>query len=161
MKISAVVTTNEDGAIASDGKVPWRAKGDLPHFRQLTSGHSVIMGRKTFEAIGQPLPNRQNIVLTRNKDYQAAGAEIVHSIDQALSLAEASGKEIFMIGGADIYDQFMPLTDKIYLTLVHTGGEGDRFFKFDPRQWRQISRESYKKDDLSKFDRDYLVYERR
>lgn len=118
MTVSIVVAIAENNAIGKNNELLWHLPTDLKHFKQLTSGHTIIMGRKTFDSIGKPLPNRRNIVITRSNSLEIPGAEVVNNIDQALALCTAE-KEVFIVGGAEIYRQAMDKTDKIYLTTVH------------------------------------------
>lgn len=148
LKISVIAAISKNLVIGRDNKIPWHIPEDLKRFKELTSGHVVIMGRKTFESIGKPLPNRTNIVITRDPDYLAEGILVCHSLEEALQKAQktwipdpfdAQGKqvrddkprdtsEIFIIGGGQIYKQAMSLTDKLYLTIVDEEVEGDTFF---------------------------------
>src|SRR3989344_5036089 len=125
--IAALGTTTR--AIGKNNTLLWRIKEDLGRFKSLTTGHPIIMGRKNFESIGRPLPNRTNIVITRNKEYAAEGCFVVHSFDEAVTKAkEVEEKEIFIIGGGEIYTQALPITHKLYLTLVDSNETGDVFF---------------------------------
>lgn len=134
--ISAIVALSKNNVIGKDGKLPWHVPEDLKRFKALTSGHVVVMGRKTFESIGNPLPNRTNIVITRDPDYLAEGIIIAHSLQEALDISkkeelktfDTSKNEIFIIGGGQIYEQAMPVTDKLYLTIIDEEIEGDTFF---------------------------------
>jgi len=127
--------------------MPWHLPADLKHFKQLTSGHPVIMGRRTFESIlatlGKPLPSRENIVITRSHEWSRAGCTIVHSFDAALAAAKNS-PDVFVIGGAEIYALALPRADHLYLTEIDREFEGDTLFpEFDPSQWREVSREQH------------------
>src|ERR1700753_4239037 len=117
MTVSIVVAISENHAIGKDNKLLWYLPRDLKHFKEITSGHTVIMGRKTYESVGKPLPNRRNIIVTR-QDITIAGCEVVNSIEAAIELCKTQ-HEVFIIGGAEIYKQAMHLTDRIYLTIVH------------------------------------------
>ncbi len=129
MKISIVVAVAENGVIGKDNQLPWRLSSDLKHFKKLTTGHAVLMGRKTYESIGRPLPKRTNLIVTRNTEYQAAGCEVFTSIEQALEFAQkANETEVFVIGGAQIYQQIMPQVDTVYLTKVKAEVVGDAYF---------------------------------
>ncbi len=125
----------ENGVIGAEDALPWYLPTDMKHFKELTSGHTVIMGRRTFEALRRPLPNRRNVVLTRDRDYRARGAFVVADFDEALSLAPEDD-EVFVVGGGDIYEQAMPRAGRLYLTIVHSEFEGDTFFpKFTEADW--------------------------
>ena len=113
--------------IGKNNTIPWHISEDLKHFKQTTRGHTVVLGRKTFESIGKPLPGRTNIVLTRDKNFSADGVTVIHTLDR-LSTHTKPDDEIFIIGGADIYKQTLPLTQKIYLTMIEKNFDGDAFF---------------------------------
>lgn len=125
-RISIIAAVGKNLAIGKDGKLLWRISDDLKRFKQLTAGHAIIMGRKTFESIGRALPNRTNIVITRNPDFKADGVLIAGSLEEAIQ--KAGDGEIFIIGGGEIYSQALPIADKLYLTLVESGVDGDTFF---------------------------------
>lgn len=137
MIISLLVAMDEKRGIGKDGKLPWRLSSDLKRFRELTMGHHLIVGRKTFEAIGKPLPGRQTIVVTHNPSYTFEGCLIAGSVEAALALAESRGEnEAFVIGGADIYAQALAVADRVYLTEVHADVDADTFFpEFDRSNW--------------------------
>jgi dihydrofolate reductase len=158
MKLSLVVAVAENGVIGQAGKLPWHLPDDLTHFKRLTVGHTVLMGRKTFESIGRPLPDRQNIVLTRDPSFTAEGVEIVHSLDDALT--HARGEEVFVIGGEALFRDALPNVDRIHLTLVHANVEGDVHFPLDSLTgWRVISDEHHPADARHAFAFSFRVYE--
>lgn len=134
--INIIVAADENNTIGKDNDLIWHLPDDLKFFKQKTSGHPVIMGRKTYESLGRPLPNRTNVIITRDRDYQADGCVIVHSLEEALSAV--NGDEIFIIGGAEIYKQALPITDRVYLTRVHSTFEGDRFFPELGDEWQEV-----------------------
>jgi len=147
MIVSAVVAIGENNAIGKDNQLLWRLPADLKHFKEITSGHTVIMGRKTYDSVGKPLPNRRNIIITRNKDLEIPGVEIVASMDEALALCQEE-EEVYVIGGAQIYASSMHLTDKIYLTRVHQSFEADSFFpEIDPGIWSETEVEPHQPDE--------------
>ena len=160
--ISFIVAVTKNDVIGKDGGIPWYLPADLSHFKQTTMGHPIIMGRKTHESIGRTLPGRYNVVITRQKDYQAAdGCKVVNSIEDALNLPKVKAdSEVFIIGGAEIYNQAMPMADRIYLSRLHTKIGGDKFFKFDESQWRVVSREEYQSDDKNPYDYDFTILDR-
>lgn len=159
--ISLVVAVAENGIIGTGGKLPWRLSDDLKRFKALTMGKPLIMGRKTFESIGRPLPGRRNVVVTRQPDYAAAGCEVVHSAEQALAVA-ADADEIMVIGGAEVYEAFLPLAGRIYRTRVHARVDGDaRFPALDERDWNEVSREERSADASNEFDVTFVTLERR
>jgi len=151
---------SENRVIGINNKLPWHLPADLRHFRKLTTGHPVIMGRRNYESIGKPLPNRTNIVVTRNPDYRAAGCLVTHSLDDAMNSA-GNDPEIFIIGGAEIYRQAFGRANRIYLTLIHARIEGDTYFpEFEGPPWREISRERHKRDENNPYSFSFLTYER-
>lgn len=128
--ISIIAAMSRNHVIGKDSKLPWYIPEDLKRFKTLTSGHVVLMGRKTYDSIGRPLPNRINVVITRNKDFSPTNILVSHSLDDALAIAKQKEEngEIFIIGGGQIYEQAMSVTDKLYLTIVDEEVEGDTFF---------------------------------
>lgn len=148
MSISIIVAASRNGVIGKGGRLPWRLPADLKRFKQLTLGHPVIMGRKTLESIGKPLPGRTNIVITRRKNYSCCGALTAGSLEEALRMCEKEA-EIFVIGGAQIFDQALPLADRIYLTRIDQDFEGDTaLFNIDPKVWKETSREEIPANSL-------------
>ncbi len=166
MIVSLIAAASENNVIGVHGVLPWKLPADLKRFKELTSGHPIIMGRKTYESIGRPLPNRRNIVVTHRKDLQIEGYDVVASMKEALRLASsfqlpASSSEIFVIGGGEIYRQALPLAHRIYLTRVHASIEGDTFFPEVPMdEWREVSREEYSADSDNQYPFTFLLYER-
>lgn len=159
--ITFVVAMSENRVIGVDNGLPWRLPADLRHFKAITMGKPVLMGRKTFDSIGRALPGRRNIVVSRTPGYEASGCESVDSIDEALARV-AQEPEIMVIGGASFYEQLLPRADRIHLTLVHTELEGDAFFPaLNMAQWREVSREEHGVDERNPFSYSFLIYERR
>lgn len=159
--ITLVVATSQNRAIGKDNQLLWHLPEDLKHFKRITSGHAVIMGRKTFESIGKPLPNRRNIIVTRQADYQVAGAETASSLAQAFKLCE-NDKEVFILGGAEIYKQSLPHADRIYLTLVEAEMEADTFFPpINDQEWGQKVLGTFEQDERHPFAFRFLLLERR
>lgn len=158
--ISIIVATAENGVIGKDNQLLWKLSADLKQFRILTTGHSVIMGRKTFESIGRPLPNRTNIVISRQKDLiLPEGVLKVTSLETAIETAKnyAGNEEIFVIGGGNVYEQALKIIDKIYLTEVKASIEGDAFFPtLNLDEWKEIARVSYLKDEKNEYDFDFV-----
>lgn len=138
----------ENDVIGRDGVLPWHLPKDLKRFKALTLDHTILMGRKTFESIGRPLPRRRSIVISRNPDYHAAGAEVASSLASGLALARQDGNEdeCFVIGGAAILHAALPLASRIYLTRVHAEVAGDVLFPFDPNQWHLHAEEHHPAD---------------
>jgi dihydrofolate reductase len=143
VRISLIVAVSANRVIGADGGLPWRLPEDLRRFRQITMGKPIVMGRRTFESIGRPLPGRRNIVLTRSADFHADGFEVVATIDAALECA-GDAEELMVIGGGDVYAQFLPRADRVYRTRVRAEVSGDTFFpELDMRQWRVVDSEAY------------------
>jgi dihydrofolate reductase len=159
MTVTIVVAISENHAIGRDNKLLWYLPNDLKHFKQITTGHTVIMGRKTYESVGKPLPNRRNIIITRQA-ISIAGCEVVNSIDAALALC-ADQQEVFIVGGAEIYKQAIHLTDRIYLTVVHKEFEGDSFFpEINKQEWSEVFREDHDPDEKNLLPYSFITYER-
>lgn len=160
--VSAIAAMAENRVIGFENELPWYLPADLQHFKSITSGHPILMGRKTFESIGRPLPNRTNIVLTRDKKYKADGCIVVTSISEAVTKAEEiNSKEIFIIGGAEVYNQLLPSIERLYLTIVHADCEGDTFFpELDLAEWREVNREAFDEDDDNEFPYTFLQLDR-
>ena len=149
--ISLIVAAAENNVIGRDGGMPWHLRADLARFKSLTMGKPVVMGRRTFESIGKPLPGRRNIVVTSRAGFVAPGCEVVGSIDDALAAAGDAG-EIMVIGGADLYRQVLPRADRIYLTRVHVECDGDvRFPELDPDQWCAAGEATHEADDTNDY----------
>ena len=140
--LSIIVAMAQNRAIGRDNQLLWHISADLRRFKAITTGHAVIMGRRTFQSIGRPLPNRHNIVVSRNPSLVAEGCTVVHSLTAALALCPPAD-EAFVIGGGQIYAQALPLAQRMYITLVHSDMEADTFFpEFDPAQWRTVAQRS-------------------
>ena len=160
MKISLIAAFAEEGVIGKDGKIPWTLKEDLKHFRNKTEGCSVVMGRKTYESIGRPLPNRLNIVMTRNPKRQEGIKEVSNTKD-ALKVASSYSDEIFIIGGEKIYEEFLPLATKMYLTKIDIKVNGDTFFpSWNKNEWKELSKQDNKDVDQG-IEYWFLEYERK
>src|SRR5262245_41471215 len=162
MRVSIIVAVAENGVIGRDGTLPWHLPDDLKRFRQLTMGHAVVMGRKTWESIGRPLPGRQMIVVTRQADYHPHGVHVAASLDDALQTARAAGDdEAFVIGGAEIYRHALPLADRLYLTRIHATVEGDTLLpNWDDGNWRLVRREHHAADPKHEYPFSFELYER-
>jgi dihydrofolate reductase len=144
--ISLIVAASTNNVIGVKGDLPWRLSADLKRFKALTMGKPIVMGRKTYESIGRPLPGRQNIVITRQDRYAPEGCTVVQSVDAALAAA-ADAQEIMIIGGGHIYAAFMPMADRIYLTRVAANVEGDTYLpEIDLDEWREVSRQEQPAD---------------
>lgn len=160
--ISAIVAMSDNRVIGKNNQLLWRLPADMKHFKTITTGHPVLMGRKTYESIGRPLPNRTNIILTRDGAYQAAGCKVVTTLDEALAEASSlTSDEIFIIGGAEIYRQLLPKIQRIYLTIVHHSFDGDASFpELNEWEWREISREKHEADGENGFGYSFVLLER-
>ncbi|MBL4745354.1 MAG: dihydrofolate reductase [Flavobacteriaceae bacterium] len=156
--IAAIAT---DNALGKDNQLIWHLPNDLKRFKKVTSGHHVIMGRKTFESLGRPLPNRVNIIITRNSDYTADGCVVVHSLQEAVNAAKDDSNP-FILGGAQIYKQAIEMADVLDLTFVHHSFEADAFFPtINMEIWKEDTREDFKSDEKNKFDYSFVKFVRR
>ena len=143
MRLSIIAAMSANRVIGNNNNLPWRLPADLKRFKSLTMGHHLIMGRKTFESIGQPLPGRTTVVITHQTGFAPEGVLVAHSIDQALHVV-AGDDEVFVAGGAQIYQQMLPRADRLYLTSIHAEFEGDTNFpEFEESDWQLISEEDY------------------
>ncbi|MFC0184580.1 dihydrofolate reductase [Pseudarcicella hirudinis] len=158
MKLSIVVAVAENGVIGHENQLIWHLPKDLKIFKNLTTGHPIIMGRKTFDSIGKPLPNRTSIIVSRNKELAINGCIVVNSVEEAIEEAKKiEEEEAFIIGGAELYKLSLPNVDKIYLSEVKHSFAGDTFFpEIDKTVWKEISRETYLKDEKNLYDFDFV-----
>jgi len=163
MIISFIVAASENNVIGKDNKLPWCLPTDMRYFKNVTWGMAVIMGRKSYDSLGKALKGRTNIVVTRNKDWKVGDAQSVQTIDQAITLAAATdAKEIFIIGGAEIFRSAWPSADRIYLTLVHGNFDGDAFFpEIKPAEWALISNRNCEADEKNHYALSFQVWERK
>ena len=159
--ISLIAAIGKNNELGKGNTLLWHMPEDMKHFREITSGHPVVMWRKTFESLKGPLPKRRNVVITRDKDYKKEGIEVVHSIIDALQLFKKD-EEVFIIGGAEIYKQAMPTSDKLYMTHIEAEDKGaDAFFpEIIPVVWNEISHEEHQKDEKNPFNYIFSVYEK-
>lgn len=148
MRLSLIWAMTRNRVIGRDNALPWRLPDEMRHFMRTTLGHTVIMGRKQFEAMGKPLPKRTNVVLSHNPSFVANGAIVVHTLDEAIAVARDAGDdEAMVIGGAEIYALALPRADRLYFTLIDTDMVGDaRFPEFDESRWREVSRQTHDAD---------------
>ncbi|MDE2030853.1 MAG: dihydrofolate reductase [Patescibacteria group bacterium] len=171
MIISIIAAVSDNNVIGGGNTLLWNLSEDMKHFREITRGHTVIMGRKTFESIGKPLPNRKNIVITRDINYTHEGIDVVNSLEKALRLATLEqGREfeenqdeleIFIIGGGEIYKQAFDKANKLYITEVHKNFEGDTIFPvIDKNIWRETSREDYNVDENNNIPYSFVEYKK-
>lgn len=159
MLVSLVVAVSTNNAIGQNNRLLWHLPADLKHFKTLTTGHTVFMGRKTYESIGKPLPNRRNIVISKSLK-EIKGCEVSRSLEEAL-LLPGKNEEVMVIGGAAIYNLALPIAYRIYLTRVHQEFEADTFFpETDPKQWQETQREDFSADEKNPFSYSYITLNR-
>ena len=153
----------QNGVIGRTNSLPWHLPDDFAFFKRKTSHHPIIMGRKSLESLGKPLPSRTNIVITRNTDFQAAGVTVVHTLDDAIAEAKAINQhEIFVIGGAEIYAMALPVATTLYLTEIQKAYDGDAYFPaFDRSKWTEVSRVPHPADERHEVGFDFVMYERK
>jgi dihydrofolate reductase len=160
--IALIVAVAENNVIGHNNQLIWHLPNDLKHFKQLTLGHPIIMGRRTFESIGRPLPGRTNIVVTRQTDWQAPGCTTAYSVPEALEVAGKLDEEVFIIGGGEVYKEALPAVDIIYLTEVHHNFEGEvRFPELDLAVWQEETRERHEPDEKHAFPYSFVTLRRR
>ena len=158
--ISIIVAVAKNGVIGDKNSLLWHLREDMIHFRTTTSGHPVVMGRKTYDSIGRPLPKRTNVVITRDTNLTIEGCTMAHSLEEAVALFDKS-EEVFIIGGAQIYRQALPLADRIYLTVIDKEYEGDTSFpEIDYSQWREYSREEFTRGEEFEHPFSFITLER-
>jgi dihydrofolate reductase len=160
--IASIFAMSENRVIGKENRLPWHLPADLKFFKATTLHHPILMGRKTFESIGRPLPQRTSIIITRQQGYRAEGALVVHSLAEAIQAGQELNPDIFIIGGAEILQEALALIDTMYLTLIHQTFEGDVFYPaFDEQQWQQTWREDHQPDEKNKYAYSFLKLERR
>ncbi len=161
MQINVIVATGKNLAIGKDGQMPWHLPADLKYFKKTTLGHPVIMGRKTYESIGRPLPGRLNIVVSRNHEYQAKGCQTVSSLPEAFALAKTENEQAcFMIGGGQLYQEIIPLADRLFITEIQENFEADTFFPAVGAEWKEVERTVHQADEKNPYDYHFVVYEK-
>jgi len=159
-RLSLIVAMAKNRIIGAAGKIPWHLPNELQLFKQITMGHHIIMGRKTYESIGRLLPGRTTVIVTRQKDYSIPGAKTAHALDEAVALC-AGDEEVFVIGGGELYRAAMPIADRIYLTVVDAEPAGDTHMpEFDPAQWRISSTRQFYKDERHAHDYRFEIHDR-
>ena len=157
--LNLIVAVAHHNVIGMAGKMPWHLPAELAYFKRITMGHPIVMGRKTFDSIGRPLPGRRNIVVTANQAWRHDGVEVAGNIETALSMVE--GSSAFVIGGATLYAAALPMADRVYLTAIDATLEGDTFFpELTPEKWREVSRERRERDDKNAYAVEFVVFER-
>jgi dihydrofolate reductase len=157
--LSLIVAMDRNRLIGRNNELPWHLPADLKHFKTLTMGHHMIMGRKTFESIGRPLPGRVSIVITRNREYVRPDIVIVHTLDEALAALPPRG-ESFIIGGSDVFRASLPLADRLYVTVIEHEFDGDTFFPEISNEWREVSRQDHAPDEKNLYRYSFLTLER-
>ena len=166
MKLALIAAYAQNRVVGIDNKLPWHLPEDLKYFKRCTSGKAIIMGRKTFDSIGRPLPNRTNIVITRNPEFKAEGVKVVTTLEAAIELAKAVNEingidEVMVIGGATIYELTLPIADRLYLTHVHAKVEGDAYFpEVDFSNWHEVERADYSASETNPYDYSFVVYDK-
>jgi len=159
--ISIIVAIDEQGVIGVNGKLPWRLSDDLKHFKKITMGKPIVMGRKTHESIGRPLPGRENIVISRDQNYKTDGCTVLNSLDEVWEYCIDS-EELMITGGAEFYRQALDRAHRIYLTEVHTRVNGDTYFpEFSRAEWKEIQRQDFSTDEKNEYDYSFVVLQRR
>lgn len=160
--ISLIAAIGKNNELGKNNTLVWNMPTDLKYFREKTSGHPVIMGRKTFESIGRPMPKRRNIIITRDLNYIKEGIEVVHSLDEALKLVLDKKEEVFVIGGEEIFKQAMPIADKLYITHIDAiDKDANVFFpEIILKLWKEVAHEEHKKDKENPYDYAFAVYEK-
>ena len=163
MIISQIVAASTNNVIGANNRLPWNMPTDSAYFKSKTLGHHIVTGRRNYEAEGKALPGRINIVLTRNTNYSIPDGIIVNRLENAIEIARKAGeKELFIVGGEEIYRLAMRFTDKIYLTRIHTIVDGDTFYpELDLKVWKQVAIDQRKADDQNPFDYDFIIFERK
>ena len=158
-----MVARSDNNVIGKDNDLVWHMPADLKYFKETTSGHFVVMGRKTYESMNKPLPGRLNIIVTRQSDYYREACIVTHSLEEALALGEENGQqELFILGGSQIYRMALDTADRIYLTEIHSKFDGDAFFpEIDSSIWKEIKREDHESDDKNPYPYSFVVLERR
>jgi dihydrofolate reductase len=163
MIVSFVVAADENNLIGKDNQLPWHLPADLKYFKNLTTGHCIVMGRKTFDSLGRLLPNRTHVIITRQKNYQAEGVIVVNSIEEAINTcAEKGEEEIFIIGGAEIFKQALNNANRLYLTRIRHSFDGDTWLpEFNPSDWKEVNREDHQPDEKNVYSYSFLTYQRK
>ena len=159
--ISIIVAASENNVIGKYNDLIWHLPNDLKFFKKMTSGHTIIMGRKTFESVGRPLPKRTNIIITRDTDFNPEGCVVVHSLEDALAEAAKTDKNPFIVGGEQIYRLALPLTDVVYLTRVHHEFDGDRYFPELGKEWNEVENIPHSVDEKHSYAFTFKTYKRR
>jgi len=161
MKITLVAAIASNNVIGKENSLPWNIPEDLKRFKQMTSGHTILMGRKTFDSIGRPLPNRQNIVMTKDENFEREGIKVINGLDEALELIKKSNEDVFVIGGSKIYELFEPVANSLAITRILKDFEGDAFFPDINWNLWQIEKEEKFFDEKSKIECKLIEYSKK
>ncbi|PAK36288.1 dihydrofolate reductase [Peribacillus simplex] len=160
--ISLIVAMDQNRVIGNNNKLPWHLPADLQYFKKVTMGHPIVMGRKTFESIGRVLPGRENVIVTRNQEFKAEGCVVLHDIAQIKMFADNHEEEVFVIGGAEIFKEILPFTDRLYITEIHETFEGDTFFpEIDENEWDEVSSNPGSIDEKNRFAHDFIILQKK
>lgn len=161
LQLSIIVATGLNNEIGKDNQLLWHIPADLKYFKETTLAHTIIMGRKTFDSVGRPLPKRRNIVISRDTNLVLAGAEVVNSLQQALELCSGSKEEIFIVGGAQIYKEALAFVKTLYITKIHGSFDADTFFpEITPQDWELVNSLHFEADENNKYPYTFLTYKR-
>ncbi|AGK54592.1 dihydrofolate reductase [Bacillus sp. 1NLA3E] len=160
--ISLIWAMDENRVIGKDNQLPWHLPEDLKFFKKTTTGHPIAMGRKTHVSIGRPLPGRENIIITRNQEYTSEGCIVLHSVQELLHYAQQYDKEVFIIGGAEIFKEVFPFADRLYITKIYETFDGDTFFPdIDMEQWKLLFSEPGVKNEKNPYHYEFFIYQRK
>jgi len=160
--ISFIVAMDKNRVIGKDNQLPWHLPADLKFFKRVTMGHPIIMGRNTYESIGKPLPGRENIIVTRNKEYAQEGCTIIHSVDELLQMASRQNEEVFVIGGAELFQATFSMADRLYITKIEEEFTGDTYFpEFNQSEWELVSQEKGIRDEKNPYEYFFTIYNRK
>jgi dihydrofolate reductase len=160
MNLSIIVALSENNVVGINNQLPWHLSADLKRLKSITMGHHLIMGRKTFESIGKPLPGRTNVIITHNKEYKAEGAVVVSSVKEALETAK-NDSEAFIFGGGEVFKETLPMVNKIYMTKIHQTFNGDTFFpELKSNEWKETFREEHQPDEKNQYRYSFINLER-
>lgn len=160
MHLALIVAIAANYVIGNNNQLPWHLPADLKHFKNLTMGKPIVMGRKTYESIGKPLPGRRNIVVTRQENLAIPGCEVVHSLEEALKITQTAD-EVMLIGGAELFKQALPLANTMYLTFIHQDFHGDAYFPhWNTAQWKEVAREDCESDENNPYRYSFVTYQR-
>lgn len=160
MNLNIIVATDSKGGIGKNNDLPWYLPADLKYFKAMTNGHTIIMGRRTFDSMGKALPNRRNIVISRQKDLEYKDTEVTHSLESALSLC-SKDEEVFIIGGGEIFRQALPVADTLYITEIHHNFEADTFFPaINKAEWKEVKREDKQPDEKNRVPYSFVTYKK-